>query len=46
MGHPSSGTVHLKTNLNIYLNTNFYKAGGQSSYLDLNVVHFFNTSVN
>jgi hypothetical protein len=37
-------------NVNINLNTNIYShletTGGQSSYLDLNVVHFFNTSVN
>jgi hypothetical protein len=37
-------------NVNISLNNNIYScletAGGQSSYLDLNVVHFFNTSVN
>jgi hypothetical protein len=37
-------------NVNKYLNTNIYSyleaSGGQSSNLYLNVVHFFNTSVN
>ncbi len=37
-------------NVNICLNTNIYSyletPGGQSSNLYLNVVHFFNTSVN
>ncbi len=42
-------TAHLK-NVNICLNSNFYSylesSLGQSSNLYLNVVHFFNTSVN
>jgi hypothetical protein len=37
-------------NVNYCLNTNIYSyqetSGGQSSTLHLNVVHFFNTSVN
>jgi len=37
-------------NVNICVNTNIYSyletSGGQSSNLYLNVVHFFNTSVN
>jgi hypothetical protein len=37
-------------NVNTYLNTNIYSyletSGDQSSNLYLNVVHFFNTSVN
>ncbi len=37
-------------NVNIYLNTNIYSyletSGGQSSYLYLKVVYFFNASVN
>jgi len=37
-------------NVNNYFNTNIYSyletSGGQSSNLYLNVVHFFNTSVN
>jgi hypothetical protein len=37
-------------NVKNYLNTNIYScletSGGQSSNLHLNVVHFFNTSVN
>ncbi len=44
-----NGTVHLKnicncfnTNMSFYLDT----SGGQSSNLYLNVVHFFNASVN
>jgi hypothetical protein len=36
-------------NVNSYLNTNIYSyleaCGGQSSYLYLNAVHFFNTGV-
>ncbi len=42
-------TAHFKKVTN-YLNTNIYSyletSGGQSSNLYLNVVHFFNTSVN
>jgi hypothetical protein len=42
-------TVHLK-NVNNCLNTKIYsdleKSGGQSCKIYLNVVHFFNTSVN
>jgi len=41
---------HNLKNVNNFLNTNIYSyietSGGQSSYLCLNVVHFFNTSVN
>jgi hypothetical protein len=41
---------HDFKNLNNYLNTNSYfyleTSGGQSFNLYLNVVHFFNTSVN
>ncbi len=41
---------HAFKNVNNYLNTNIYSyletSGGQSSKLYLNVVHFFNTSVN
>ncbi len=37
-------------NVNNYLNTNIYSyletSGGESSYLYLKAVHFFNTSVN
>jgi hypothetical protein len=37
-------------NVNNYLNTNMYSyvetSGGQSSNLDLNVIHFLNTNVN
>jgi hypothetical protein len=44
-----NGTMHFKT-VNNYLNTNMYSyletPGGQSSNLYLNVVHFFDTSVN
>jgi hypothetical protein len=40
---------HTK-NVNSCLNTNIYSyleaSGGQSSYLHLDVVHFFNTSIN
>jgi len=40
----------LLKNVNTYLNTNIYSyleiSGGQSSNLYLNLVHFFNTSVN
>ncbi len=36
---------HALKKLNNCLNTNIY-SGGQSSNLYLNVVHFFNTSVN
>jgi len=43
-----NGTASLK-NVNNYLNTNIYSyletSGGQISDLYLNVVHFFNTSV-
>jgi hypothetical protein len=45
----SNGTTRFK-NVNSYLNTNIYfyleTSGGQSSNLQLNVVHVFNTSVN
>jgi hypothetical protein len=45
----TNGTAHLKSVSN-GLNTNSYSyletSGGQSSNLYLNVVHFFNTSVN
>jgi hypothetical protein len=45
----SDGTAHFK-NVNNCLNTNIYSyletTGGQSSNLYLNVVHFFNASVN
>jgi hypothetical protein len=41
---------HAMKSLNNCMNTNIYSyletSGGQSSYLYLNVVHFFNTSVN
>jgi hypothetical protein len=41
---------HALKNANSCLNTNIYSylgtSGGQSSNLYLNVVHFFNTSVN
>ncbi len=41
---------HALKNVNNYLNTNIYSnletSGGQSSNLHLNVVHFFNASVN
>ncbi len=41
---------HALKNVNNNLNTNIYSYletyGGQSSYTYLNVVHFFNTSVN
>ncbi len=41
---------HALQNVSICLNTNIYSyletSGGQSSNLYLNVVHFFNTSVN
>jgi len=41
---------HALKNVNNCLNTNFYSyleaSGGQNSNLYLNVVHFFNTSVN
>ncbi len=41
---------HALKNVNNCLNTNIYRyletSGGQSSNLNLNVVHFFNTSVN
>jgi hypothetical protein len=41
---------HALKNVNNYLNTNIYSyletSGGQSSNLYLNVVQFFNTSVN
>jgi hypothetical protein len=41
---------HTLKNVNNFLNTNIYSfletSGGQSSNLYLNVVHFFNTSVN
>ncbi len=44
-----NGTASFK-NFKNYLNTNIYSyletSGGQSSNLYLNVVHFFNTSVN
>jgi hypothetical protein len=44
-----NGTASFK-NVNNCLNTNIYsylvKSGGQSSIIYLNVVHFFNTSVN
>jgi hypothetical protein len=45
-----SGTAYFNKNVNNYLNTNIYSyqetSGGQSSNLYLNLVHFFNTSVN
>jgi hypothetical protein len=41
---------HALKNVNNYLNTNIYSyletSGGQSSYLHLNVAHYFDTSVN
>ncbi len=41
---------HVLENVNNCLNTNIYSyletSGGQSSNLYLNVVHFFNTSLN
>ncbi len=41
---------HALKNVNNYLNTHIYSyletSGGQSSNIYLNVVHFFNTSVN
>jgi hypothetical protein len=41
---------HALKNVNNYLNTNIYSyletSGGQSSKIYLNVVHFFNTSLN
>jgi hypothetical protein len=41
---------HALKNVNNYLNPNIYShletSGGQSPNLYLNVVHFFNTSVN
>ncbi len=41
---------HALKNVNDCLNTNLYsyleKSGVQSSNLDWNIVHFFNTSVN
>ncbi len=44
-----NGTAHFK-NVNNYLNTNIYPyletSGDQSSNPHLNVVYFFNTSVN
>jgi hypothetical protein len=44
-----NGTVRFK-NVNNCLNTNIYSyletSGGQTSNLYLNIVHFFNTSVN
>jgi hypothetical protein len=44
-----NGTAHF-TNVNNCLNTNIYSyldtSGGKSYKLYLNVVHFFNTSVN
>ncbi len=44
-----NGTAHFK-NVNNCLNTNIYSyletSGAQCSNLYLNVVHFFNTSVN
>ncbi len=44
-----NGTVHFK-NVNNCLNTNIYSysktSGGQNYNLHLNVVHFFNTSLN
>jgi hypothetical protein len=44
-----NGAAHFK-NVNNCLNTNIYSyletAGGQSSNLYLNVIHFFNTTVN
>jgi hypothetical protein len=47
--HCANGTPHFR-NVNNCLNTNIYSyletTGGQSSILYLNVVHFFNTSVN
>jgi hypothetical protein len=48
-GHWHNGTVPLK-NVNNGLNTNIYSyleiSGGQTYNLYLNVVHFFNTSLN
>ncbi len=45
----NNGTAHLKR-ANNCLNTNIYSylqtSGGQSSNIYLNVVHFFNTTVN
>jgi hypothetical protein len=41
---------HALKNVNNFLNTNIYshlkRSGGQSSNLYLNVIYFFNTSVN
>ncbi len=41
---------HTFENVNNYLNTNIYSyletSGVQSYYIYLNVIHFFNTSVN
>jgi hypothetical protein len=48
--YPSVMEQHNLKIVNNYLNTNIYSyletSGGQSSNLYLNVVHFFNTSVN
>jgi hypothetical protein len=45
-----NGTACIKKNVNDCLNTNIYSclwtSGGQSYSLYLNVVHFFNASVN
>jgi hypothetical protein len=45
----SNGTMHFK-NVSNHLNTNIYSyletSGGKNSNLYLNIVHFFNTSVN
>ncbi len=49
LSYPLNGTVRLK-NVNICRNTEIFyyleRPGGQNSNLYLNVVHFFNTSVN
>jgi hypothetical protein len=45
-----NGTARFKKNVNICLKTNIYSyletSGGRRSNLYLNVLHFFNTSVN
>jgi hypothetical protein len=41
-----NGTVHFKKCLNTNIYSYLETSGGQSSNLHLNVVHFFNTSVN
>ncbi len=48
--YSNNETAHFKKNVNSCLDTNIYSyletSGVQSYYININVVHFFNTSVN